>query len=88
MSMSSQQLSATEVTWEGRLANEVRAQGQIEAAFDRADASERAGEFEHALEWLDRAEALSGDLSPAYRAQRERLACRVTLQRAPAPGVG
>jgi len=44
----------------------------IEASFDRAAAYERLGDFEHALEWLDRAARISGDLPPAYRALRDR----------------
>jgi hypothetical protein len=45
-------------------------QGEIEAAFDRADASERAGDLALALEWLDRASELSGGLSQACLAQQ------------------
>jgi tetratricopeptide (TPR) repeat protein len=44
----------------------------IEASFDRATAYERLGDFERALEWLDRAAAISGGLPPAYRALRDR----------------
>ena len=44
----------------------------IEASFERATAYARLGDFEHALEWLDRAAAISGGLPPAYRALRER----------------
>src|SRR5919107_2023458 len=44
----------------------------IEASFDRATAYERLGDFERALEWLDRAAAINGDLPPAYQALRDR----------------
>jgi hypothetical protein len=60
--------------WEERVAREVERQARIEAAFDRADACERLGEFERALQWLHRADALSGGLSPSQLAQRSRLA--------------
>jgi hypothetical protein len=58
--------------WDERIAREARHQEVIEASFDRAEAYERLGDFEHALEWLDRVAALAGGLSPAYRAQRAR----------------
>jgi hypothetical protein len=61
--------------WDKVVAREVARQGEIEAAFDRADACERLGELRLALEWLDRARELSGGLSPAGSAQRARLAC-------------
>jgi|SRR5215211_7115366 len=60
--------------WEALVAREVVRQGEIEAAFDRADACERVGDFQLALESLDRASELSGGLSPACRAQRAHLA--------------
>src|SRR5688500_4570851 len=60
--------------WDGRVAREVAEQARIEAAFDRVDACGRLGDFERALEWLERAEELAGGLSPAYRAQRARWA--------------
>jgi hypothetical protein len=60
--------------WDARVAREVERQTRIEAIYDRADACERLGKFEHALEWLHRADALSGGLSPTYIAQRSRLA--------------
>jgi vacuolar-type H+-ATPase subunit I/STV1 len=56
--------------WEQRVAREVELQSRIEAAFDRADACERLGDFEQALEWLDRASRLSGGLSLTYRDRR------------------
>jgi tetratricopeptide (TPR) repeat protein len=55
-----------------RVAREVRHQELIEASFDRAEAYEHLGDFEHALEWLDRAAKLSGGLPAAYRARRAR----------------
>ena len=58
--------------WDDRVAREVRHQEVIEASFDRAEAYARVGDFEEALEWLDRAATLSGSLPRAYRAQRAR----------------
>lgn len=58
--------------WDGRVAREVAQQARIEAAFDRVDACGRLGDFERAVEWLERAEELAGGLSPAYSAQRAR----------------
>jgi hypothetical protein len=66
------------------MAHEVRHQEIIEASFDRAEAYERLGDFEHALEWLDRAAAASGGLPPAYRAERARWARAAALRRQPA----
>jgi hypothetical protein len=60
--------------WDALVAREAERQGDIEAAFDRADACERLGELRLALEWLDRAGKLSGGLSPECCAQRARLA--------------
>jgi hypothetical protein len=60
--------------WDALVAREAARQGDIEAALDRADACERLGDVRLALECLDRARELSGDLSPACRAQRARLA--------------
>lgn len=60
--------------WDTLVAGEVSRQGDIEAAFDRADGYERLGELRLALKWLDRACELSGGLSPAGSAQRARLA--------------
>jgi hypothetical protein len=59
---------------DGRTARETRHRELIEASLDRAEAYERLGDSEHALEWLDRAAALSGGLPAAYRAQRARCA--------------
>jgi len=44
----------------------------IEATFERAEAHARLGDFEHAVEWLDRAAMLSGDLPPTYQVKRAR----------------
>jgi tetratricopeptide (TPR) repeat protein len=63
-----------------RVADEARHQELIEATFDRAEAYERLGDFERALEWLDRAAALGGDLPPAYRSRRA-LWARATARR-------
>jgi hypothetical protein len=59
--------------WDERVAREV--------TFDRADACERLGDVERALEWLHRADALSGGLSPSQLAQRSRLANRAHMAR-------
>lgn len=56
--------------WDGRVAREVRHQEVIEATFDRAEAYARLGDFDRAVEWLDRAATVSGGLPPSYRAQR------------------
>jgi hypothetical protein len=58
--------------WGKRVAREVRHQEVIEATFDRAEAYARLGDFDRAVEWLDRAATASGGLPPAYRAQRAR----------------
>jgi hypothetical protein len=60
--------------WEALVAREIARQQDIEAAFDRADACERIGDFRLALHWLDRAGELSGGLSPVCSAQRARIA--------------
>jgi hypothetical protein len=65
--------------WDGRVAREVSHQARIEAAFDRVDTCERLGDFERALEWLERAEELGGGLSPAYSARRARWARQLAL---------
>jgi hypothetical protein len=67
----SESLQAQE--WDQRVAREAAHQARIEAAFDRADAFDRLGDAELALEWLDRADALSGGLTPTYRETRQRL---------------
>jgi hypothetical protein len=69
--------------WDQRTAREVRHQEVIEASFDRAEAYGRVGDFEHALEWLDRATALSGSLPTGYRAQRARWARAAALRPRP-----
>jgi tetratricopeptide (TPR) repeat protein len=58
----------------------------IEATFDRAEAYERLGDFEHALQWLDRAAALSGGLTAAYQSQQARWAQAAALRPEPAAG--
>jgi anti-sigma regulatory factor (Ser/Thr protein kinase) len=72
--------------WDERVAREVRHQEVIEASFDRAEAYARLGDFEHALEWLDRATAVSGGLPPAYRARRARWARAAAFRPRPAGG--
>lgn len=72
--------------WDERVAREIRHQQVIEASFDRAEAYERLGDFEHALEWLDRAATLSGGLPTAYRERRARWARMVAAGPLPAGG--
>jgi hypothetical protein len=72
--------------WDERVAREVMHQEVIEASFDRAEAYSRVGDFEQALEWLDRASALSGGLSPAYRARRARWALSTAVRLRPRGG--
>ena len=72
--------------WGELVAHEIRHQELIEATFDRAEAYERLGDFERALEWLDRAAALAGGLPPAYRSRRA-LWARATA-RGPRPAAG
>jgi tetratricopeptide (TPR) repeat protein len=72
--------------WDERVAHETRHQEVIEATFDRAEAYERLGDFERALDWLDRAAALCGGLPPAYRSRRA-LWARATARR-PRPAAG
>lgn len=55
-----------------RVAREAQHQQLIDATFDRAEAYARLGDFGHAVEWLDRAAALSGDLPPTYHVKRAR----------------
>ena len=50
--------------WAERVAHEVRHQEVIKASFDRAEAYARVGDFERAVEWLDRAATASGGLPP------------------------
>jgi hypothetical protein len=58
--------------WDERVAREVKHQEVIEASFDRAEAHARLGDFDRAVEWLDRAATVSGALPPTYRAKRAR----------------
>jgi hypothetical protein len=68
--------SLSEREWDGLVAREVDYQARIEEAFDRADACDRLGDLDLALDWLDKADSLSGGLSPAYRSERARMARR------------
>jgi hypothetical protein len=67
--------------WDRRVAREADHQAPIEAAFDWADAFDRLGDIELALEWLDKPGALSGGLPPTYRAKRRRLGREVARPR-------
>jgi hypothetical protein len=58
--------------WNEHVGREAQHQELIEATFDRADAYARLGDFEHAVEWVDRAAALSGNLPPTYQVKRAR----------------
>jgi hypothetical protein len=77
------QKSLADREWDERVAHEVRHQEVIEASFDRAEAYARVGDFEQALEWLDRTATLCGGLPPAYRARRARWALRATVRLTP-----
>jgi hypothetical protein len=76
-------LSTDDGQWDDRIAREVQHQEVIEASFDRAEAYGRLGDFEHALEWLDRAAVASGGLPGAYRRQRARWARAAALRPRP-----
>jgi hypothetical protein len=69
------------VEWDRRVAREAEHQARIEAAFDWADEHDRLGDVALALEWLDKASALSGGLTPAYREKRLRLSREVARPR-------
>jgi hypothetical protein len=58
--------------WDGRVAREAQHQEVIEATLDRAEAYARLGDFNRAVDWLDRAATIGGDLSPRDCAQRAR----------------
>ena len=58
--------------WDEHVGREAQHQELIEATFDRAEAYARLGDFEHAVEWLDRAATLGGDLPPTYQVKRAR----------------
>jgi predicted Zn-dependent protease len=75
--------STDDPRWDDHLAREVQHQEVIEASFDRAEAYGRLGDFEHALEWLDRAVVASGGLPTAYRARRARWARAAALRPRP-----
>jgi hypothetical protein len=66
--------------WDERVAREVRHQEVIEASFDRAEAYARVGDFDRAVEWLDRAATAGGGLPPTYRARRARWARTTAVQ--------
>jgi hypothetical protein len=72
--------------WDQVVAREALHQEVIEASFDRAEAYERLGDFEHAIEWLDRAKALGGGLPPAYRVKRASWARAAARRPRPAAG--
>ena len=72
--------------WDELVNREAMHQEVIEASFDRAEAYERLGDFDQALEWLDRAAALSGGLPPAFRAKRARWARAGTRRPRPTAG--
>ena len=72
--------------WDERVAREVRHQEVIEASFDRAEAYARLGDFDRAVEWLDRAATVSGGLPPAYRAQRARWVRTTAVRPSPTGG--
>ena len=70
--------------WDEHVGREAKHQELIEATFDRAEAYARLGDFEHAVEWVDRAAALSGDLPPAYQMKRARWSRTAALRPRPA----
>ena len=72
--------------WDELVAREAMHQEVIEAIFDRAEAYERLGDFQQALEWLDRAAGLAGGLPPAYRAKRATWERAAALRPQPAAG--
>jgi hypothetical protein len=71
--------------WDEHVGREARHQELIEATLDRAEAYARLGDFEHAVEWLDRAATLGGDLPPTYQVKRARWD-RAPLRPGPAAG--
>ena len=72
--------------WDELVAREAMHQEVIEASFDRAEAYERLGDFQQALEWLDRAAGLGGGLPSAYRVKRARWERAAALRPQPAAG--
>ncbi len=58
----------------------------VEASLERAEAYERLGDFERALEWLNRAAALNDGLPTAYQAKRARWARAAACRPRPASG--
>jgi hypothetical protein len=79
ISSSERSPSAGAGSWSERVARQMKLQADIEATLDQADACQRRGDFEHALECLDRASALGGGLSSECLAQRAR--CLRELER-------
>jgi hypothetical protein len=75
--------STNDHRWAERVAREVLHQQLIEATLDRAEAYERLGDFEHALQWLDRATTLIGGVPPAYQVLRARWARAAALRPEP-----
>jgi hypothetical protein len=74
--------------WDEHVAREAKHQELIEATFDRAEAHARLGDFERAVEWVDRAAALSGDLPPVYQMKRARWSRASALRPRPAGAAG
>ena len=72
--------------WDEFVAREAMHHEVVEASFDRAEAYERLGDFQQALEWLDRAAGLGGGLPPAYQAKRARWERAAALRPQPATG--
>jgi hypothetical protein len=70
--------------WDERVGREVQHQELVEATFDRAEAYARLGDFERAVEWLDRAAALGGDLPPTFQVKRALWDRRSALRLRPA----
>jgi hypothetical protein len=74
--------------WDEHVAREAKHQELIEATFDRAEAHARLGDFERAVEWVDRAAALSGDLPQVYQMKRARWSRTSALRPRPAGAAG
>jgi hypothetical protein len=72
ISSSERSPSAAADSWSERVARQMKLQADIESMLDQADVCERRGDFERALDCLDRASVLGGGLSPACLAQRAR----------------
>ena len=74
ISSTSRLSSSAAEPWGELVARQMQLHAGIEAALDRADACERAGEFGLALGWLVMASTLGGGLSPSCGDQRARCA--------------